>query len=116
MKIITWSRNALGHDVVYLNAENKLTRRQFPASLTDEEVRAEVLNLPKPEKKVDAVPPAAKTKEPAKTIPEPPATPKSRVSRQNMIDALEAAGVTNYEPNNFGKLKAAYEALKKGGK
>ena len=29
MKIITWSRNALGHDVVYLNAENKLTRRQF---------------------------------------------------------------------------------------
>ena len=52
MKIITWSRNALGHDVVYLNAENKLTRRQFPASLTDEEVRAKVLNLPKPEKKV----------------------------------------------------------------
>lgn len=115
MKIITWSRNALGHDVVYLDAENKLTRRQFPASLTDEEVRAEVLNLPKPEKKTDAIPPA-KPKEPAKTIPEPPATPKSRVSRQDMIDALEAAGVTDYEPNNFGKLKAAYEALKKGGK
>ncbi len=115
MKIITWSRNALGHDVVYLDAGNKLTRRQFPASLTDEEVRAAVLNLPKPEKKTDAVP-AAKPKEPAKTIPEPPATPKSRVSRQDMIDALEAAGVTDYEPNNFGKLKAAYEALKKGGK
>ena len=115
MKIITWSRNALGHDVVYLNAENKLTRRQFPSSLTDEEVRAEVLKLPKPEKKTAAVP-LSKPKEPAKTIPEPPATPKSRVSRQDMIDALEAAGVTDYEPNNFGKLKAAYEALKKGGK
>lgn len=115
MKIITWSRNALGHDVVYLDAENKLTRRHFPASLTDEEVRAAVLNLPKPEKKTDATPPA-KAKEPTKTIPEPPATPKSRVSRQDMIDALEAAGVTDYEPNNFGKLKAAYEALRKGGK
>ena len=115
MKIITWSRNALGHDVVYLDAENKLTRRQFPSSLTDEEVRAAVLGMPKPEKKVAAVP-LSKTKEPAKTIPEPPATPKSRVSRQDMIDALEAAGVTDYEPNNFGKLKAAYEALKKGGK
>ena len=115
MKIITWSRNALGHDVVYLDAENKLTRRQFPASLTDEEVRAEVLGMPKPEKKTDANPPA-KPKEPAKTIPEPPATPKSRVSRQDMIDAVEAAGVTDYGPNNFGKLKAAYEALKKGGK
>lgn len=114
MKIITWSRNALGHDVVYLDAENKLTRRQFPSSLTDEEVRAKVLNLPKSEKKTDAAPPS-KPKEPAKTIPEPPATPKSRVSRQDMIDALEAAGVTGYEPNNFGKLKAAYEALKKGG-
>ena len=115
MKIITWSRNALGHDVVYLDTENKLTRRQFPASLTDEEVRAAVLGMPKPEKKTDAIPPA-KPKEPAKTLPEPPATPKSRVSRQDMIDALEAAGVTDYEPNNFGKLKAAYEALKKGGK
>lgn len=115
MKIITWSRNALGHDVVYLNAENKLTRRQFPASLTDEEVRAAVLGMPKPEKKTAAAP-ASKSKEPAKTIPEPMATPKSRVSRQDMIDALESAGVTNYEPNNFSKLKAAYEALKKGGK
>lgn len=109
MRIITFLRS--GNSVTVAFKDNGKIDSKVFRNMTDAEVKAELLGTPKPEiKPVDA----PKKKEPEKTIPEPPVVPKERVTRQQMIDALEAAGVTDYDSRNRESLTAAYNKLKGG--
>jgi hypothetical protein len=114
MKIITFVRSADVVTVVYSDA-GKIVSRHFPKTLTDAAILAELRGEPAPAEPAKA--PAKR--EPVKTIPEPPAIPKERMTRQQMIEALAAAGITGVDTCNRESLTAAYAALKqqqKGGK
>jgi hypothetical protein len=68
---------------------------------------------PLPAAKAPQIEPIAKRK-PEKTIPEPPVVTKERITRQQMIAALDAAGVTDYDSRSRESLTMAFNALKKG--
>lgn len=110
MKIITFLRSGNAVTVAFEN-NGKIDSKVF-RNMTDAEVKAELLGTPKPEVKPIEEP---KKKEPEKTIPEPPVIPKERITRRNMIAALEAAGVTDYDSRNRESLTTAYNTLKKKG-
>lgn len=115
MKIITFVRSADVVTVVYADDAGKIVSRHFPKTLTDAAILAEVRGEPAPAEPAKV----PEKREPVKTIPEPPAIPKERITRQQMIDALAAAGITGVDTCNRESLTAAYAALKqqqKGGK
>jgi hypothetical protein len=50
------------------------------------------------------------------TIPTPPVVAKNRASRQDMINALRAAGITGVNVANRNALETAYAKLQGGDK
>ena len=108
MKIITFVRSADVVTVVYSDDAGKIVSRHFSKTLTDAAILAEVRGEPAPSEPAKA----PEKRDPAKTIPEPPAIPKERITRQQMIDALTAAGITGVDTCNRESLTAAYAALK----
>lgn len=116
MKIITFVRSADVVTVVCANDTGKIVSRHFSKTLSDAAILAEVRGEPAPAEPAKV----PEKREPVKTIPEPPAIPKERITRQQMIDTLAAAGITGVDTCNRESLTAAYAALKqqqqKGGK
>lgn len=114
-KILSFVRAAAAVEVVIKESDGKIALRKFPKMLTDAQIRARILGevLPDDPPKKDV---PEKVKAPVKTIPDPPPVVRERVTRQQMMDALEAAKVTDYDPTNPQSLRAAYDALKAKGK
>ena len=92
----------------------KVVCQYFPKTMSFDDVKAEVLGTSAPEKK--AVTTAEENvKDKTVTVPAPPVVTRPRVSREQMIAALEKAEikVDVFDPV---KLRAAYKALiAKGG-
>jgi hypothetical protein len=113
-KIMSFVRAATAVEVVTKERDGKIALRKFPKTLTDAQIRAHILGEVLPEVPRKDVP--EKAKAPVKTVPDPVLVVKERVTRQQMIDALEAANVTDYDPMNPQSLRSAYDALKAKGK
>lgn len=113
-EIMSFVRAAAAVEVVIKERDGKIALRKFPKTFTDTQIRARIMGevLPDPPEKEAP----EKVKAPVKTIPDPPPVVRERVTRQQMMDALEAAKVTDYDPTNPQSLRAAYDALKAGGK
>lgn len=117
-RIISLIRGALHVDVV-AQLDGKVQSLRFLKNHTDDEIRNIVLGKNTPEETPPENTPNADQSAGAdnqQTVPPPENTPKNRVSRQDMIDALQKAGVTDYQPNNRESLEKAYFALVGGGK
>lgn len=112
-RIISLIRGALHVDVV-AQLDGKVKSLRFLKNHSDDEIRDIVLGKHTPENTPPAEPSAGADNQP--TVPPPENTPKNRVSRQDMIDALKKAGVTDYQPNNRESLEKAYFALVGGDK
>lgn len=112
-QILSWIKNQYGTVVVTKEENGTFKRHNFPLGKSDAEVRATVMGDPVPLAEAKPIEPPAGRK-PEKTIPEPPVVPKERITRQQMIDALEAAGVTDYDSRSRESLTAAYNKLKGG--
>ncbi len=112
MKILSYIRGASVVEVGMKDDDGKISVRRFPKSMSDAEINAVLNGGTLPEQKTENL--SGKNKEPEKTIPDPPYIPKERISRQQMIDALEAAGITDYDSRNRESLTAAYNKLKSG--
>jgi hypothetical protein len=113
MKIISYIRGASVVEVGIKDDDGKISVRRFPKTMSDDDIRA-VLNGKLISHKNEQPEQNQKKMPEAPTVPEPPVIPKERVSRQQMIDALEAAGVTDYDSRNRESLTAAYNRLKSG--
>lgn len=117
-RIISLIRGALHVDVV-AQLDGKVKSLRFLKNHSDDEIRDIVLgkhtpeDVP-PENTPPAEPSAGADNQP--TVPPPENTPKNRVSRQDMIEALKKAGVTDFQANNREALEKAYFALVGGDK
>ena len=112
-QILSWSKNQYGTAVVTKEEDGTFKRHDFPLGKSNAEIRAAVMGDPIPVAEVKPVEPSAKRK-PEKTIPEPPIVAKARITRQDMINALDSAGVTDYDSRNRESLTTAYNRLKSG--
>jgi hypothetical protein len=124
-RIISMVRGAVYVDVV-ARIGGKIQELRFIKDYTDREIRDMVLDTKTPpllgentieqqqkerEKQATAVVP--------QTVPTPPVVAKNRASRQDMIAALKAAGITGVNVNNRNALEMAYSELQQrqgGGK
>lgn len=117
-KIISMVRGALYVDVV-ARLDGKVKVLKFLKDHSDREIRDMVLDTQTPpllgENAIEEAKKAEAQEVPQQTIPAPKAMPKNRASRQDMIAALKAAGVTNVNVSNRNALEAAYAELQKGG-
>lgn len=117
-RIISLIRGALHVDVV-AQLDGKVKSLRFLKNHSDDEIRDIVLGKHIPEDTPSentppAEPSAGADNQP--TVPPPENTPKNRVSRQDMIEKLKKAGVTDYQANNRESLEKAYFALVGGDK
>jgi hypothetical protein len=112
MKILSYIRGAFAVVVGLKDASGNIISRKFPKTMSDAEIKSVLCGTPIPEK-APALPGVPEKAE-EKSVPEPPFIPKERVTRQQMIDALEAAGVTGYDSRSRESLTAAYRQLQKG--
>lgn len=117
-RIISLIRGALHVDVV-AQLDGKVQSLRFLKKHTDDEIRNIVLGKNTPEETPPENTPNADQSAGAdnqQTVPPPENTPKNRVSRQDMIDTLKKAGVTDFQANNRESLEKAYFALVGGDK
>lgn len=123
-RIISMIRGALYVDVV-ARVGGKIKEMRFLKDYTDRQIRDMVFDTKTPpllgedsimaERKVKEQAAAAATAEKQQqTVPQPPIVPKDRASRQDMINALRAAGIVGVNVNNRNALEAAYAALQSG--
>ena len=101
-RIISLIRGALHVDVV-AQLDGKVQSLRFLKNHTDDEIRNIVLGKNTPEETPPENTPNADQSAGAdnqQTVPPPENTPKNRVSRQDMIDTLKKAGVTDFQANN----------------
>lgn len=111
-KILSWSKNQYGTAVVTKEDDGTFKRHDFPLGKSDAEIRAIIMGEPLPVAKAPQIEPPKR--KPEKTIPEPPVVTKERITRQQMIAALDAAGVTDYDSRSRESLTMAFNAIKKG--
>lgn len=123
-RIISMIRGAVYVDVV-ARVGGKIKEMRFLKDYTDREIRDMVFDTKTmPLLGEDSITAERKAKEQAivaaiaekqqQTVPQPPIVPKDRASRQDMINALRAAGITGVNVNNRNALEAAYAALQSG--
>lgn len=121
-RIVRYVRTGSGVSVATIDGSKKVEVYEFAANQSDEAIKAAVLGkgntvpVPSPQKADNRNEKAVSVEK--KTIPEHSAVPKDRVTRQQMIDALAKAGVTDINVNSFFALRSAYNKLteKDGGK
>jgi hypothetical protein len=117
-RIISMIRGAFYVDVV-ARVGGKIQELRFLKNYTDREIRDMVLDTQTPpligENSIEN-PKAAEEQAQViqQTVPQPPIVPKDRVTRQEMVAALKAAGVANIPINNRNALEAAYAKLQGG--
>lgn len=121
-RIISLVRGAIYVDVV-ARIDGKITELRFLKDYTDREIRNMVFDTQTPpllgEDSIMAEEKAVKQAELEKakqTIPAPPVVAKNRASRQDMINALRAAGITGVNVANRNALETAYAKLQGGDK
>lgn len=115
-RIISLVRGAIYVDVV-ARISGKIKEFRFIKDYNDREIRDMVLDTKTPPlldetKESENTDPQLQS---APTVPDPPPTPKARASRQDMVAALKAAGITNIPVNNRNALEKAYCELLQGG-
>ena len=121
-RIISMIRGALYVDVV-ARLNGKITELRFLKDHTDREICDMVLDTKTPPllgensiEKQSEEKALEQSATAAQTVPTPVTVPKNRASRQDMIAALKAAGVTGVNVNNRNALEAAYAKLQGGDK
>lgn len=112
-KIRIWHWGRAGHicHIVYQESGGAMQSRDFPAELTDEAIMAELTGTPVPS--AAPLPPVTCAVSPdAGTL-----TPTGRrCKRSQMIAALDAAGIRNYDQSKLQSVKEAYENAVKSGR
>lgn len=111
-EILSIIRAAHAVEVVYMDDKGKIVQKDFPKSMNTADIKAVISGSELPIKKEDAKEPEKPIK--VQTVPEPPVATKNRITRAQMIEALERAGVVDYNPNNRESLTSAFESLRKG--
>ena len=115
-RIISLIRGARYVDVV-ARVNGKIQELRFIKDYSDNEIRDIVLGTKQipSEAEGNEAPPAdkdASANSPEhQTVPTPPVINKDRVTRQDMINALKAAGVVDIQANNRNALEKAYNDL-----
>lgn len=104
IRIWHWGRNGHNCHIVYQESGGAMQSRDFTAELTDEAIMAELTGTPvssaaPPPPVTCAVRPDAGTLMPA----------GRRCKRSQMIAALDAAGIRNYDQSKLQSVKEAYE-------
>lgn len=119
-RIMSFVRGFASVDVVILRDGKRFEHFHFPKSKSDKAIQAELRQIladgyNRVEKFEERQPAPAVEPEKAITVTAP-AIPenKKKISRQEMLDALAAAGVTP-KNNSFLSVKSAYDKLQKGG-
>ena len=107
--ILSFIRAAHSIDVVILDEKGEIQQLVFPKTMSDIEIKAAIFKEQIPQKQEEKAEPIKPVK--VATVPEPPVVQKNRVTRSQMINALEQAGITDYNPNNRESLTAAYDKL-----
>lgn len=114
-RIISMVRGAFYVDVV-ARIDGQIKVLKYSKEHTDREIRDMVLDTKTPPLLgEDSIAKAAAAEAPKQTVPTPPVVAKNRASRQDMIAALKAAGITGVNINSRNALEAAYNSLQKGG-
>ena len=125
-RIISFVRGFASVDVVVLRDGKRFEHFHFSKSKSDAAIQAELRQIiadgyNRVEKFEERQPAPAVEPEKAITvtapaIPAPAPIPenKKKISRQEMLDALAAAGITP-KNNSFLAVKSAYDKLQKGG-
>lgn len=90
--------------VVLADGNGNIKVRKFPKYMTDDEIKKSLSGEVIPVKEAVTEP------EKVNTVPTPQATVRPRISRDQMIAALELAGV-KIDFNDPVKLKSAYKEL-----
>lgn len=121
-RIISLVRGPVYVDVI-ARLNGKITELRFLKDRTDREIRNIVLDTQTPpllgENNImveEQATQQAELKKADKTVPTPPVVAKNRASRQDMINALRAAGVTGVNVANRNALETAYAQLQGGDK
>lgn len=107
IKIWHWGRDGRTCHVVYQESGGAMRTRDFPASTADEAIMAELAGRPRP---ASGTPPAP----PSEAAPASPTGKKPR--RSQMIAALDAAGIRDYDRSRLQDVKTAYEKAVETGK
>lgn len=113
-RIISLIRGARYVDVV-ARVNGKIQELRFIKDYSDNEIRDIVLGTKQIPSEGNEAPPADKdasaNSPEQQTVPTPPVINKDRVTRQDMINALKAAGVVDIQANNRNALEKAYNDL-----
>ena len=112
MKIQSFVRGPLRIEVA-IRRGDKVEVRYFPKTMTDAQVYA-ILNGETPPVTVTQ-PPAGETpkKEEPPTIPTPKPTETQPLTIKQMVEALEAAGITSgFDKSKVLSVKSAYEKMR----
>lgn len=110
MEILSFVRGPQRVEVV-VKEKGKIIGKNFPRKMTDAQIIA-VLKGKEPPAAPEAPAPEGAS-EPVKTVPEPPAANRERLTIPQMIAELEAAGVTGIKPTDkYLTVKSAYEKMK----
>lgn len=117
-RIISMIRGALYVDVV-ARVGGKIQELRFLKNYTDREIRDMVLDTQTPpligEDNAESQKAAEEQAQAQQqTVPTPPPVDKPRATRQDMINALRAAGVVGVNVNNRNALENAYASLQSG--
>lgn len=111
MEILSFVRGPHRVEVV-IRENGKISGKKFPRMMTYTKIMAAL----KGEEPPAAPEPAAPAEPPAefvKTVPEPPAVTRERLTIPQMIAELEAAGVTSVKATDkYLTVKSAYEKMK----
>lgn len=112
IKIWHWGRNGRICHIVYQEFEGTVQVRDFPAGLSDDAIMAELTGAP--------ASPAAITPPVTASGAEPaagqPLQAGRRCKRSQMIAALDAAGIRDYDQSKLQSVKTAYESAVKTGR
>ena len=122
-RIMSFVRGFASVDVVVLRDGKRFEHFHFSKSKSDKAIQAELRQIladgyNRVEKFEERQPAPAVEPEKAITVTAPAPAPipenKKKISRQDMLDALAAAGITP-KNNSFLAVKSAYDKLQKGG-
>ena len=122
-RIMSFVRGFASVDVVVLRDGKRFEHFHFPKSKSDKAIQAELRQIladgySRVEKFEERQYAPAVEPEKAITVTAPAPAPipenKKKLTRQDMLDALAAAGITP-KNNSFLAVKSAYDKLQKGG-
>lgn len=112
IKIWHWGRNGRICHIVYQESEGTMQTRDFPAKLSDEAIMTELTGAPASSAAITP-PVQAAGAEPAAGQP---VQAGRKCKRSQMIAALDAAGIRDYDQSKLQSVKTAYDSAVKTGR